>query len=161
MQVSSLGYKCQMDASLFSAEELRAALVDIALEWERRYGVAPAATSAISEYDAACMVGHSAESLALDGVGRTAVTRGFDFRHGGLRYQVKACRPSGKPGSIVTKVPKASNYDWDRLIWILYDRQYRILEAWEWASDAYRSAFHTIDRLNPSMMRTGRAMHRR
>lgn len=148
-----------MEPSLLSADALREALVGITLEWERRYGVAPAVTSAISEYDAARIVGHSPESLARDCVGRTAVTRGVDFRHCGLRYQVKACRPSGKPGSYVTKVPKAANYDWDRLIWILYDREYQVIEAWEWPSDAYRSAFHDVKRLSPSTMRKGRALH--
>jgi hypothetical protein len=69
-----------MDPTALNPLELRAALVAIGLEWERRYGVAPAMTSAISEYDAARLVGHSAESLALDCLGRTAVARGLDFR---------------------------------------------------------------------------------
>lgn len=139
-----------------SFEQLRASLVGVALEWERRYGVAPAITSAISEYDAALLIGHSPDSLALDGVGRTAVTRGFDFRFRGLRYQVKACRPSGKPGSKITKVPKATNYDWDLLIWLLYDRHFVVQEAWEWPVAAYRAAFHEVVRLSPLMMRSGR-----
>ena len=63
------------------------------------------------------LVGHSPESFSVDCVGRTAVTRGVDFCHGGLRYQVKANRPSGGSGSFPSKVSKASNYDWDRLIW--------------------------------------------
>lgn len=142
--------------SSLHAGDLRAALVGIALEWERRYGVAPAVTSAISEYDAACLIGHTPDSFARDGAGRTAVTRGWDFRFQNLRYQVKACRPSGKPGSKITKVPKATNYEWDRLIWVLYDRDFRVLEAWEWTAEAYRAAFHLIDRLSPEMMRSGR-----
>ena len=148
-----------MDSRYLNPDELRAALVAIALEWERRYGVSPAITSAISEYDAARLVGHSPDSLSLDCVGRTAVTRGSDFCHGGLRYQVKACRPSGKPGSFVTKVPKESNYDWDRLIWILYDREFRVIEAWEWTVGAYKSAFYAVERLSPRMMINGQALH--
>lgn len=148
-----------MQPQSMDANELRAALIAIALEWEQRYGVAPAITSVISEYDAARLVGHSPESLAHDGVGRTAVTRGVDFRHNGMRYQVKACRPSGKPGSMITKVPKASNYDWDRLIWVLYDREFRVLEAWEWGVEAYKTSFDAVERLNPAMMRKGRALH--
>lgn len=147
-----------MDFTCLSADELRDTLVKITLEWERRYGVAPAITSAISEYDAARLVGHTADSFALDGVGRTAVTRGMDFQFEGLRYQVKACRPSGKPGSKITKVPKASNHEWDLLVWILYDREFRVLEAWEWTVEAYRTTFHTRDRLSPSMMQAGRAI---
>ena len=141
------------------SDELRTALVAIALEWQRRYGVAPAVTSAISEYDAARLVGHTPESLTLDCVGRTAVSRGADFRHGASRYQVKACRPSGNRGSVVTRVPKASNFDWDLLIWILYDREFRLLEAWEWTVEAYKLAFERVERLSPSMMREGRALH--
>jgi hypothetical protein len=37
------------------------------------------------------------------GVSRTAVSKGHDFTYNGLRYQVKANRPSGKPGSPVTR----------------------------------------------------------
>ena len=118
-----------------------------------------AITNALSQYDAARIVGHTPVSLALDGIGRTAVTRGLDFSYGGVRYQVKACRPSGKPGSFVTKVPSATNYDWERLIWILYDREYRLLEAWEWNVEDYRTAFDEVKRLNPKHMRAGRALH--
>lgn len=148
-----------MNIEALTASELRATLVTVALEWEKRIGVAPAITSAVSEFDAAILVGHSPESLSLDGAGRTAVTRGFDFRHNGLRYQVKACRPSGKPGSFITKVPKATNYDWDRLIWLLYDREYCLLEAWEWRVDAYRASFDSVQRLSPAHMRHGLSLH--
>jgi hypothetical protein len=139
-----------------SATELRQQMIALALEWERRYGVSPAITAAVSEFDAALLVGHSAESFALDCVGRTAVTRGTDFRHRGLRYQVKANRPSGKPGSFVTLVAKAKNYEWDRLIWLLYDREFLIVEAWEWTIDEYRNTFDTLIRLSPAHMRRGR-----
>jgi hypothetical protein len=44
--------------------------------------------------------------------------RGHDFEFKGQRHQVKANRRSGKPGSVVTLVPKAKNFDWDVLIWI-------------------------------------------
>jgi hypothetical protein len=135
---------------------LRARLVDIALEWERRFGVAPQITSAISEYDAARLVGHTDESFSADCIGRTAVSKGCDFTREGLRYQVKANRPSGKPGSPVTKVAKASNYDWDRLLWLLYDRSYVLQEAWEWDAASYRAAFHDQAHVRPPDMRRGR-----
>ena len=137
---------------------LRDRLVSVALEWQRQFGVAPSITSSVSEYDAALLVGHTPESFGLDCASRTAVTKGCDFTHGGLRYQVKANRPSGKPGSFVTMVAKASNYDWDRLIWILYDREYRLQEAWEWTAAEYRAAFHLRTRLSPSDMRAGRRL---
>lgn len=146
----------ELDVAELNADDLRADLVRVALEWERRYGVAPSITSVISEYDAARLVGHSPESFGLDGVGRTAVTRGLDFCHNDLRYQVKANRPSGKRGSKVTLVAKARNYDWDRLIWLLYDREFELQEAWEWTMDDYRAAFEDIGRLSPADMRRGR-----
>ena len=137
---------------------IRARLVAAALEWQSRFGVAPSITSALSEYDAALLIGHTPETFGLDCQSRTAVTKGCDFTHDGLRYQVKANRPSGKRGSFVTLVAKASNYDWDRLIWILYDKEYRLQEAWEWTVDAYRSAFHDLSRLSPAHMRRGRQL---
>ena len=139
---------------------LRSRLVEAALEWERRFGVAPAITSALSEYDAARLVGHTDDTFGVDCVGRTSVTRGCDFTLGGVRYQVKANRPSGKPGSFVTLVGKASNYEWDRLIWMLYDRHYVLQEAWEWTVEEYRAAFHEKPRLAPADMRGGRCLHR-
>lgn len=141
-----------------SHSPIRTRLVAAALEWQSHFGVAPSITSALSEYDAALLIGHTPETFGLDCQSRTAVTKGCDFTHDGLRYQVKANRPSGKPGSFVTLVAKASNYDWDRLIWILYDKEYRLQEAWEWTVDDYRSAFHDLNRLSPAHMRQGRQL---
>lgn len=134
---------------------VRDALVTIALEWERRFGVAPSITSALSEYDAAILVGHSDDSFSTDCVGRTAVTRGTDFTYNGIRYQVKANRPSGKPGSFVTLVARCSNFEWDRLLWLLYDRHYVLQEVWEWEVASYRAAFEMKTRLSPADMRRG------
>jgi hypothetical protein len=140
---------------------LRSRLVSTALDWERRFGVAPSITSALSEYDAARIVGHTDDSFSLDCTGRTAVTRGCDFRHEGVRYQIKANRPSGGPGSFVTLVSKAKNYHWDRLIWMLYNSQYEIQEAWEWDAASYEAAFHQKSRLSPTDMRGGRMLYPR
>jgi len=133
-------------------------LVEIALEWERLFGVAPSITGAISEYDAACLIGHTDDTFGVACAGRTSVSRGHDFVLEGLRYQVKANRPSGKPGSFVTLVGKAKNYDWDRLIWILYDRFYSLQEAWEWEVDEYKLRFDARTRLAPADMRMGRRL---
>ena len=138
---------------------LREQLVSIALERELRYGVAPAITGTISEYDAALLVGHTDESYCSNCAGRTAITRGCDFTWNGLRYQVKANRPSGKPGSFVTLVGKASNYEWDRLVWLLYDRFYVLQEAWEWPVTQYRAAFDDKPRLSPADMRKGHCLY--
>ena len=137
---------------------LRGELVALALEWERRYSVSPAITGAVAEFDAALLVGHTAESFGLDCAGRTSVTRGADFRHGALRYQVKANRPGGNPDSPVTLVARAKNYDWDRLIWLLYDRGFQLLEAWEWPVDEYRTSLGSLARLSPAHTRRGRRL---
>lgn len=134
---------------------LRARLIDAVLEWERLFAVAPSATSAISEFDAALMVGHTPETFAAQARGRTAVSRGTDFVLDGVSYHVKANRPSGKPGSFVTLVAQAGNYEWDRLIWILYDPKFVVQEAWLWTVDDYRREFDALKRLSPNHMRRG------
>ena len=116
---------------------------------------APAITGTISEYDATLLVGHTDESYCSNCAGRTAVARGCDFTWNGLGYQVKANRPSGKPGSFVTLVGKASNYEWDRLLWQLYDRFHILQEAGEWPVAEYRAAFDEKSRLSPADMRKG------
>jgi hypothetical protein len=106
--------------------------------------------------------GHTDESYGKTCVGRTAVTRGCDFIFNGLRYQIKANRPSGKPGSFVTLVGKASNYDWDRLIWLLYDRYFVLQEAWEWpkqiAKDYFVVRSHDLEALNAEIIALANAV---
>lgn len=133
----------------------RRQLVEAALAWEKAFGVAPAITSALSEYDAALLVGFTLEAYSESMQGRKPVQKGYDFEFNGARYQVKANRPSGKPDSFVTLVPKAKNYEWDFLIWILYNPQYEIQEAWRWDVSAYKNAFHNVARLSPKHYRNG------
>jgi hypothetical protein len=83
---------------------LRERLVAIAREWQATFGVAPAITSVLSEFDAALLVGCPLNAYCEGGSARTAVSKGHDSTFNGLRYQVKANRPSGKPGSPVTLV---------------------------------------------------------
>ena len=138
--------------------DLRSKLVEATLEWQRRYGVAPQITSSLAEYDAAMLVGMSDDEYRADCVGRTAVTKGFDFLHEGVRYQVKGNRPSGKPGSRVTLVSRAKNFDWDRLVWVLYDTQYQLVEAWMWDVAAYRARLAPLKRIGPPEMRGGQRL---
>jgi hypothetical protein len=138
-----------------AANDIRARLVAIALEWQSHFGVAPAITSALSEYDAAILLGLPPHVYGSSCSARTAVSRGYDFIFQNRRYQVKANRPSGKPGSFVTLVAKPTNYDWDFLIWILYDRCYEIQEAWLWPMAKYQAAFSAKNRVSPGDMRLG------
>lgn len=130
----------------------------VALDWERSYGNAPSITAVVSEYDAAKLIGLSEKDYSCSMVGVTAVRKGFDFLFDGKRYQVKANRPSGKRGSFVTWVPKATNYDWDYLIWILYNPIFEIQEAWLWDVASYKTNFDTIKRLSPAHYRAGKKL---
>ena len=140
---------------------LRDELVKISLQWQERFGLAPSITSTISEYDAAMLVGMSENEYSDYMKDKTAVNKGSDFVFKNLRYQVKANRPSGKKGSFVTIVPKTTNYEWDRLIWILYDKNYVIQEAWEWGVEEYKDAFDAIKRLSPDHYRKGRCLYKK
>lgn len=140
---------------------LRNKLVDTALQWQERFGVAPSITSAISEYDAALLVGMTENEYSYYMQDKTAVSKGADFIFNKTRYQVKANRPSGKKGSFVTMVPKATNYEWDKLIWILYDRNYVMQEAWEWCVMDYQAAFEGIKRLSPNHYRKGKCLYKK
>ncbi len=135
--------------------KLREKLVNIALQWQEKYGVAPSITSTISEYDAAMLVGCSDEDYSKYMQDKTAVSKGFDFMHNNLRFQIKANRPSGKTGSKVTLVSRATNYDWDYLVWLLYDKNYNLLEAWQWDRENYIKNFDCKKRLSPKDMRQG------
>jgi len=137
---------------------LRAELVSTALSWEQRIGNAPSITTVLSEYDGAMLLGMTEDEYSRCMAGATTVQKGYDFKFDGQRYQVKGNRPSGKPGSTVTWVPKATNYDWDHLIWILYDPAYRIVEAWQWDVAGYRTQFHEVKRLSPALHRQGKCL---
>ncbi|GED30262.1 hypothetical protein [Brevibacillus centrosporus] len=96
-------------ASYDAGELLRSRLVSMALEWERKVGIIPHITTVISEYDAARLVGCPCSEYSSQIKMMTAVQKGYDFIYTEIRYQVKACRPSGKKGSKITTVPKATN----------------------------------------------------
>lgn len=140
---------------------LRDKLVETALEWQKRFGVAPQITAVLSEYDSAMLVGMSEKDYSDFMQDKTAVQKGFDFIFKGKRYQIKANRPSGKKGSKVTWVPKAKNYNWDKLIWILYDKNYVMQEAWEWDVESYKTAFAEIKRLSPEDYSKGKCLYRK
>ncbi len=143
---------------MLATDSLRQHLIETVLAWEKAYGNAPSITSALSEYDAAQLVGCSMEEYSVAMQGMTSVQKGYDFIFNGARYQIKGNRPSGKPGSVVTWVLKATNYEWDYLVWILYNPQYEIQEAWLWAAHAYKSAFDSIKRLSPEHYRQGKKL---
>jgi hypothetical protein len=138
---------------------LRRRLVDLALEWQEKYGVAPSITSSVSEYDAAMLVGMTEDEYSHYMQDKTAVAKGHDFIFNGIRYQIKATRPSGKQGSKITNVPNAKNRNWDKIIWVLYDKEYEMIEAWEWDIEAYNSAFQHNQRLSPKHYREGKCLY--
>ena len=137
---------------------LRHRLVKTALAWERAFGNAPSITSALSEFDAASLIGCPIVEYSASMQGVTTVQKGYDFKFNGARYQVKGNRPSGKLGSKVTLVAKAKNYEWDFLVWVLYNSQYEIQEAWLWEVSAYKAAFDSVKRLSPLHYRQGKQL---
>ena len=134
---------------------LRSKLVSVALEWQEHYGIAPQITTPISEYDAAMLIGFPEHEYSEYMQDKTAVCKGSDFVYKDVRYQVKGNRPSGKTGSRITMVPKAKNYEWDILIWVMYDKNYKIQEAWQWDVQSYKKVFHDKKRLSPNDYRQG------
>ncbi len=132
-----------------NAAEFRADLVRIALAWQDAFGVAPDITRALSELDAALLVGMTEDEYCADGEFRTAVTRGEDFALRGIRCQVTANRPSGKKGSKVTRVTLKRKFERNRHIGLLSNQEYVLLAAWEFTVDVYKSTFGQSERTMP------------
>ena len=106
----------------YISHPLRQQLVGVALQWECHYSVLPRVGDALSEFDAAMLVGHTPETFSKAMVGTSAVQKGFDFRWESTRYQVKHNRPSGKKGSKVTNAGNVTtNFEWDILVYVLYN----------------------------------------
>ena len=72
---------------------IREQLVEIALKWQERYGIAPSITSAISEIDVAMMVGMREEDYSVLMQDMTAVNKGYNFIQNNLKYQIKMNLP--------------------------------------------------------------------
>ena len=66
--------------------KLRDKLVDIVLQWQASFGVAPSITSSISEYDAAMLVGMSEKEYSDYMKDKTAVAKGTDFVYRNIWY---------------------------------------------------------------------------
>lgn len=131
-------------------EELKNQLIKSCLDWERLIGVAPHITSAISEYDAMKLVGMSEQEILQQSGGKTAVQKGHDFIYKYVKYQVKANRPSGKKGSSVTITSKAKNYEFDKLIWILYNTNFVIKTAYKLDVKDYKDRLGHLKYVRPN-----------
>lgn len=131
----------------------RKGLVETALNWEATFRVMPAITSAVSEYDATRLIGISGKGVETIFQNQTAVTKGYDFIWNGIKYQVKANRPSGRKGSEVTMISKPKNYDWDNLIWILYDKAFLIREVLMFKQKDFKNEFDSFKIVRPKDLR--------
>jgi hypothetical protein len=138
---------------------IRDQLVQITLKWEEVFGFFPGQagiTAAISEFDAAIKLGYSVLEYANSVKGRSPVGRGHDFVFNGKKVQVKANRPSGKPGSAVWNAgPKVDSAGWDILIYILYDKDYVVQECYQFDRDLYDRLFIDKKSLRLEDMRKG------
>ncbi len=145
---------------------LRNELVNVVLRWEGRYGCFPGqagVTAAVSEYDAAMLLGCSESEYADSLRERTDVSSGYDFLTAdGQRIQVKAGRPSGKPGSAVWNAgSRVKSIAWDILIYVLYDQGYEMLGAWKFTPELYERLFAGESKLSIDDMRKGIPLHKR
>ena len=140
-------------------ESLRSRLCESALNWQEKYRTIPHIMSAISEYDAARIIGMSEEEYAERRRGRGPT----DFVHGGNRYRVRGLRREeggGRPNSLVIH-RRPTNYEWDYFIFILYNKSYEIREAWIWCAASYREYFDRNDNMTLNDMRLGENLLRR
>jgi hypothetical protein len=110
----------------------------------------------LREYDAAIKLGHNEDEYIDSIKGRGSVGRGYDFVFNNERIQVKANRPSRRPGAAVwNSGPKVNTDSWDILIYILYDEDYKIQEAYRFDSRTYESMFSGRASLRLKDMRKG------
>ncbi len=130
---------------------MRDQLVKIALQWEERFGFFPGQagiTATVSEYDAAMMLGLSETGYINSVKGRSSVSRGHDFVFENKKIQVKANRPSGLPSSNVWNAgKKTKKIGWDILIYILYDKDYVMREAYKFDRNLYERMFSNKESL--------------
>jgi len=138
---------------------IRDQLVQTVLKWEKMFGFFPGQagiTAAISEYDAAMMLGHDEAEYIKSIAGRGPVGRGHDFVFKNKKIQVKANRPGGRPGDAVWNAgPKVKTDGWDILIYILYDKGYVAQEAYQFDCDEYERMFSNRTSLRLEDMRKG------
>ena len=139
---------------------IRDQLVQMILKWEYLFGFFPGQagiTAAISEYDAAIKIlKHSETEYKASIAGRVAVSRGYDFIFNNKRIQVKANRPGRHRGATVWNAGKKVKTDgWDTLIYILYDEDYEIQEAYQFDSETYERKFSDRTSLRLEDMREG------
>lgn len=121
----------------------RELLVDLACHWQDPLGVTPAVNYAVARYDAAALAGLAEPRCR-------AVASGADFDHEGQRYQVIASRDP-EPA----RIPVVRRAGWDRLIWLVYDRDYALLEAWSCEGEALRARWGDSRILTSDCLRLG------
>ena len=150
-----------VDASTVTADTLRTTLVALVPEWEKRYGVAPFITAAVSEYDAARLVGHTPETFFAGLRG----SHGSYSRHG-LLLQRSSVSDQSLSAQRKTRFvhylgAKSNELRMGSTGLASVCGEFQLLEAWEWYVADYQSSFDTIKRLSPAHMRTGRRLHAR
>jgi hypothetical protein len=138
---------------------IRDRLVQTILKWEEKFGFFPGQagiTAAVSEYDTAMRLGLNEDQYRGSIMGRSSVGRGYDFKFKDKKIQVKANRPSGRPGSDIWNAgPKVRTDRWDILIYILYHKNYVIQEAYWFDCDEYERMFLNEKKLRLDDMEEG------
>ena len=141
---------------------IRDQLVQLVLEWEERFGFFPGQagiTAAVSEYDAAMMLGHNEAEYIISVAGRSPVGCGHDFVFKNKKIQVKANRPGGRSGDTVWNAgPKMITGGCDILIYLLYNKDYVVQEAYQFDCNEYEEMFSNKKSLRLEDMRKGKRL---
>ena len=131
----------------------REQLISQSLAWESAFGKSPSITGELGEIDAIFSLGFLTPETLRKRRSASAVKSKSDFEVNGLRYQVKANRPSGRPGSKVTKIGVPKPDGWDELLWVLYNKDYRVQEFWKIDHRTFWQALGGNKHLRPKIIR--------
>ena len=137
---------------------IRRELIKSSLEWAAAFGLTPAIIGELGEVDAAYLLSKSPKMAKNILLARTPRQKGYDLLIDHQRIQVKATRSSGLPGSTITRIQKPRNDMWDLIVWINYNRDFHLQEAWLWTRRAYLKKFSQSHRISPEEFRKGKRL---
>lgn len=122
--------------------EITDRLIKCSIEFENQTGIVPAVSSALSEIDAMIGIGMSEKDIFGYKIKQKTRQKGHDFEYRGLKYQVKVDRESIKegfgPGKNKHNSLISPRGEWDVLIWIEYDCDYKIISAYKWTKKDFK-----------------------
>lgn len=140
-------------------EHLYNDLINISLKWEKEYGIVPKILPEILKYDAVIYIDYDLDAYAKQIKTRKTNPSGYDILFKGKKYLVKGGRRIGENISTISPMDKPKNKNWDYLIWILYDQEFKVLEVWQWENKVFYKKFQNKTRITADKMRTGKYLY--